>query len=913
MDVNGTRHQLLLGKRDWARCTDDDGVPILAAGSGAGVEWDPARAELRLRAELVEIAATAGERALVPGDRRGADRDRHGSWYWIGPERKTIAVRSAGSGKTTVFWAPGIGACAHAGGGFEPARAEPVPSRRLAGLAVTADRRLVVGVLDRPGLLCFDLLAGGPPLELLWPPGVAFAPFDVCARERGGVAVLDREHRRLWKLDRRLGVAAEATGAPSAAAPEAGSFGSVEGGEGQAGGAGRRAIAESDAIAVEAFDPVAVAEAPDGSILVLDRGSPESGPVLVRLEGRATAGRAVAPELAAGVHDLALLPPRPGDEPPVLCRAFVALDSGNQTLELIVRAGAETMAVEPERHRLYPMRLYNGKALVAAGGAVHYDQGDRFLPLVDQRRRRYERTGILRTPALDGRTPGCVWHRLMLDACLPPGGEIRVESRAADDEDDLELAKWGHEPRPLRRPGGSEIPYLRREPGHRHATYELLFQRARGRYLQLCLTLAGDSRATPALRAVRAYYPRFSYLERYLPAAYSDDPVSASFLDRFLANPEGIATAIEDRVASFEAVLDPRSAPAEQLGWLAGWLGATLDPAWDEGRRRLFVARAVELFRQRGTARGLELALRLTLDPCLDAGDFAPGAGRRRGGFRIVERFRARRTPGPSGAGPAAPSGPRTVEATGRWRPEQGADLLHDRYRTYMERQRPGGPVPERFPLRAPEGAAEPGLWRRFCEAELGFVPAAEQADAPRWRAFLARRYATVDALNAAHGRIGEARVRELSAVPLPAELPAAGAALADWFQFEGVVLAMERAAYRFTVLVPVVPGREPGPEERRRLTETVQRVTAREKPAHTSFDVRFFWLAFRLGEARLGDDTAVDLGARSPGLLPAAVLGRDRVGEGVLAAGPGRGPVPAAARSAPERRQPDPDERSLG
>jgi hypothetical protein len=48
-------------------------------------------------------------------------------------------------------------------------------------------------------------------------------------------------------------------------------------------------------------------------------------------------------------------------------------------------------------------------------------------------------------------------------------------------------------------------------------------------------------------------------------------------------------------------------------------------------------------------------------------------------------------------------------------------------------------------------------------------------------------------------------------------------------------------------------------------------------------FEVRFYWDAFRVGEARLGADTLIDLGSRSPLLLRPTVLDHAHLGENVL------------------------------
>ena len=84
---------------------------------------------------------------------------------------------------------------------------------------------------------------------------------------------------------------------------------------------------------------------------------------------------------------------------------------------------------------------------------------------------------------------------------------------------------------------------------------------------------------------------------------------------------------------------------------------------------------------------------------------------------------------------------------------------------------------------------------------------------------------------------------------------------------------------------------RRPGPGPRRprrrnglRRIALAHRVVELEKPAHTTFDVRFYWDAFRVGEARLGLDTIADLGSRSPDLLVDAVLGASHLGASRLA-----------------------------
>jgi phage tail-like protein len=116
--------------------------------------------------------------------------------------------------------------------------------------------------------------------------------------------------------------------------------------------------------------------------------------------------------------------------------------------------------------------------------------------------------------------------------------------------------------------------------------------------------------------------PGSSYLDS-LPAVYREaDEESGRFLGRFLlafehvlhglgdANVAGLPRGLGEQLADAGRYLDPARTPAEFLDWLAGWVALSLAEDWTEDERRRFLARAVPLYRLRGTARGLVEMLR---------------------------------------------------------------------------------------------------------------------------------------------------------------------------------------------------------------------------------------------------------------------------------------------------------------
>jgi phage tail-like protein len=101
----------------------------------------------------------------------------------------------------------------------------------------------------------------------------------------------------------------------------------------------------------------------------------------------------------------------------------------------------------------------------------------------------------------------------------------------------------------------------------------------------------------------------------YLPGIYQDaDEENADFLQRFLLISAHLTSGIEENLEFVHELFDSRITNEKWLPWLASWLAMPLLEGWDEEKRREIVQRTPELYRLRGTAAGLKLALRLFAD-----------------------------------------------------------------------------------------------------------------------------------------------------------------------------------------------------------------------------------------------------------------------------------------------------------
>jgi phage tail-like protein len=677
VDAQGGRFHLLAGEADWRTCPEPDASwperTVLArhpdrAPSRFG--WDPRAGSLRLAHRDAVTHRPRLVRPRTPDERRGADRDRYGTWYWISEDARAI-VRLAPDARSPAPWwsvADFDRACATLGHGFSAVQ-QPASSldATLAGLAITSGHVLVVGLLDAlGGLLIFDLHGGGTPTLLRWPDNQAVSPFDLAATAAGGVLVLDRSRRTWWRLDRTWRLLADVTdGPPASFQPVPGAGEGMRLLDGTVVSHGNRLPSLGPGAVV---DPVAITEGPDRSVLVLDR--PPAGPSAVALVGGpGTIARltltvdAVDPErpdLPAFIHDVVgqdLAWAGPDDIQPLAGPLlYVADASTSEAVAYRLEVVVPEVVHQPD---VLPLRRWGAKALVAVGGDVFYDTLGRWLPLEPYGVCSFEREATFRTPAdfrtdpvpgqpFDSGRPGCVWHRLFLDADIPDGCAVAVAARAADDRELLERMPFVAQPRPYQRRGGSELPWhdpwadVRRPASPRVGTWELLFQRVIGRYVQLEITVVGTGRTTPSLLALRAWFPRFSYVSAYLPEVYQEEDEPDRFLERLLANMEGLFTEREAQIDHTSILLDARTTPVEAIDWLAAWLGLSLEPAWDVDRRRFLLRNADRFYRLRGTVAGLRAILRLYLGCAVDDSVFDQQA-RRDDPARIVERFPTRR------------------------------------------------------------------------------------------------------------------------------------------------------------------------------------------------------------------------------------------------------------------------------
>lgn len=215
-------------------------------------------------------------------------------------------------------------------------------------------------------------------------------------------------------------------------------------------------------------------------------------------------------------------------------------------------------------------------------------------------------TGFYYSKTLDSGIAGCRWHRLALDAEIPAGTTADVSFHASDDGALKDLVDQAlADPAKTVQDKAAFIDSVIPWAGPEKNAADLLFRGRAGRYLWVKLSLATyDGKGRPAVRVMKIYYPRISYL-RYLPATYQEDAVSRDFLERFLSLFESVFYDLEVDISKVTQYLDPDTTPPEFLRWLGLWVKMAIEEDWPEETKREFIRQAARLYTMKGTVEGL--------------------------------------------------------------------------------------------------------------------------------------------------------------------------------------------------------------------------------------------------------------------------------------------------------------------
>lgn len=313
-------------------------------------------------------------------------------------------------------------------------------------------------------------------------------------------------------------------------------------------------------------------------------------------------------------------------------------------------------------------RGHDGSGIVTtADGRIGFWTANGFR-LAVRGRVRYERDGRCVTYRLDSGVPVNRWGRIVLDACVPAGTDLRLATVTTDDEFETAVAHVPALPAacepadpqatpalppaelvvaddavasPLHHRRDVPTPWWRPVAGDGVEVFEAPVLAPPGRFLWVTLGLTGDGRSTPVVRELRVEQPSHD-LARRLPRAFTEEEAEPSFLHRYLAMFEGLLHDLDLRSACRDLLVDPASTPVEALDWLASFVGLVLDDRWHEAARRRLVAEIVPLYRRRGTVWALSRYLELFLAGADADEQTRPGLAP-----VIIEHFRLRGAGGP--------------------------------------------------------------------------------------------------------------------------------------------------------------------------------------------------------------------------------------------------------------------------
>jgi phage tail-like protein len=192
---------------------------------------------------------------------------------------------------------------------------------------------------------------------------------------------------------------------------------------------------------------------------------------------------------------------------------------------------------------------------------------------------------------IDSGFPRGIWYNLRVNADIPEGVQIKTMYFVTDD--------------PEKKPESNDWVVSKINEK------DISLNQARGRYLLVKIVASvKDNLKVPTIRNIKVYFDREKYLE-CLPAVYQSDLFEEGFLRRYLSIFEDFNQKIEYQIENMSNIFDAQKTPSDFLPWLSSWVGAIKDENWPEDKWRIFLSRAVVLYRRRGTKIELEKILKI--------------------------------------------------------------------------------------------------------------------------------------------------------------------------------------------------------------------------------------------------------------------------------------------------------------
>lgn len=204
---------------------------------------------------------------------------------------------------------------------------------------------------------------------------------------------------------------------------------------------------------------------------------------------------------------------------------------------------------------------------------------------------------------LDSRVHRCTWDRVELDlAELPARAVVEVRTATFDTPTVTGGApEWVVSGR-----------YSAPDGGERDVVVDWPVRALPGRYLAIQLDLVRFTCPSPAVRAVRAHYPRATPVD-FLPGVFRVDDRARDLLERVLGGLDVRWQEVARSIADITTLVDPRAVPdGAPLRFLASWFGIRV-PTKPPGAARRHLLAELAVLRERGTPRSLRVLLQALL------------------------------------------------------------------------------------------------------------------------------------------------------------------------------------------------------------------------------------------------------------------------------------------------------------